>query len=91
MQAFVDGFEGLYPSGTLETEAGEGTVLVRFVEVNVGPEELIATLREQAEPFGAVEAELEVGSFARGSVAGACRIRIRDGAVEVVRPSLWRD
>jgi len=91
LQTFVDGFEGLYPSGTLQAEAGEGAVLVRFVEVNVGPEELIAALRELAEPFEAVEAELEVGSFVHGSVAADCRIRIRDGAVEVVRPSLWRD
>jgi hypothetical protein len=91
LQAFVDGFEGLYPSGELKAEEEEGAVRVRFVGVNVGPEELLAELRELAQPFEGVEADLDVSSFVHGSVAGHCRLRIRNGQVEAVRPSLWRD
>jgi hypothetical protein len=89
LQAFVDRFEGLYPEGDMPSECEQNTVFVKFKDVNVGPKELLSKMKELAETPESLQAELDVSSFAPGSLDSNFRIRVRDGAVEVLRPSLW--
>ncbi len=91
LQAFVDSFEGLYPEGDLPSECEQNTVFVRFREVNVGPGELMAKLRELADVPESLQAELDIGSFAPGAIDQSFRIRIRNGSVEAWRPALWKE
>lgn len=89
LQDFVDRFEGLYPEGDMPSECRSNMVYVEFKDVNVGPEELIAKLRDMAEPPESLQAELEVGSFETGAHDQDFRVCIRDGRVQVLRPALW--
>jgi hypothetical protein len=89
LQEFVDQFEGLYPEGDMPSECEQNTVYVRFKDVNVGPRELLSKMKELADPPQSLQAELDVSSFAPGSLDRNFRIRVRDGAVDVLRPALW--
>ena len=91
LEAFVHGFEGLYPEGDVEVETGEGRVRARFRGVNVGPRELLGVLRSLADPPASLEADLEVTSFSPGEVDGDLRIRVQRGEAQAERPSLWRE
>jgi len=90
LQAFVDRFEGLYPEGDLPTECEQNSVYVRFRDVNVGPGELVNKLKELSDPGESLQAELEVSSFAPGSLDCSFKIRIQDGSVQAIRPALWK-
>ena len=91
LRTFVEGFEGLYPSWTLEADLDAGAVDVRFLEVNVGPEELANKLQSLARPPESLEAELRVGSFGDAGAGSGFLVRIHQGRVEMMRPSLWDD
>jgi len=90
LRDFADRFEGLYPEADLPSECPSDMVYVEFKDVNVGPEDLIARLRELAEPLESLNAELEVGSSLEGATE-ELRVCIRDGAVQVLRPALWNE
>jgi hypothetical protein len=90
LQAFVDQFEGLYPEGDMPSECEQDLVYLQFKDVNVGPRELIGKLVQMAHPPQSLQGELDVSSFAPGSLDRCFRVRIADGSVEVVRPSLWQ-
>jgi hypothetical protein len=90
LQAALDRFEGLYEEGDIVPSLKSKTVSVEFKDVNIGPKELVAKLRELAKPPGSLEAELDVSSFVPDSDAADFRIRISRGKIETVRPSLWR-
>jgi hypothetical protein len=90
LQAFVDQFEGLYPEGDIPSECEQNLVFLQFKGVNVGPSELVAKLVELAHPSESLQAEMDVSSFAPGSLDRCFRIRIADGRVGVLRPSLWQ-
>jgi hypothetical protein len=91
LQDFVDRFEGLYPEGDMPSECQSDMVYVEFRDVNVGPDELIAKLKELAEPHESLQAEMEVGSFVAGATDQDFRICIRDGRVQMLRPALWSE
>lgn len=90
LQAFVDGFEGLYPEGNLQIGTEHGIIEVEFQDVNIGPCELLARLQEWSDPLESLGAELDIGSFADGSPDAGFRILICRGQVQALRPSLWR-
>lgn len=90
LTAFVDRFEGLYPEGDMPSECEQNSVSIRFQDVNVGPRELVSKLVALAEPPASLEAELDVSSFAPAAMDRSFRIKINKGAVEALRPSLWR-
>ena len=90
LQAFVDRFEGLYPEGDMPSECDQNSVFVRFRDVNVGPGELVAKLKELAAAPESLNAELDVSSFVPGSLDRSFRIRIKDGSVQALRPALWK-
>jgi hypothetical protein len=90
LAAFVDRFEGLYPEGDMPSECEQNLVSVRFQDVNVGPRELTSKLQALAETPESLEAELDVSSFAPGALDRSFRIKIEKGAIQTLRPSLWR-
>lgn len=86
---FVGRFEGLYPEGDLSVER-EGEVLrAQLDEVNVGPEQLLKTLRRLADPPESLEADLEVSSFVAHAQDRDFRLEVRRGVARAVRPALW--
>ncbi len=91
LEAFVDGFEGLYPEGEMPAQCDGSWVRAELKNVNVGPAELVTTLRSLASPADSLEGEIDVGSFAADSVEGDFRLILRDGQMQAVRPSLWGD
>lgn len=90
LRKFVEQFDGLYPEGELPSECEQNLVYVRFKEVNIGPKELIAKLRELAESEESLQAELEVTPIEAGRNDAGFRIHIRDGQISAMRPSLWK-
>ncbi len=86
----MDQFEGLYPEGDMPSECEQNTVYVRFNNVNVGARELLSKMKELADPPESLQAELDVSSFAPGSLDRNFRIQVRDGAAEALKPSLWQ-
>lgn len=88
---FVEGFEGLYPDGDLRLDREGSLVEVEFRGINVGPEELLAKLRELAEPQQSLAGELEIGSFVPNALERDFRLSLREGRVTAERPALWRD
>jgi len=90
LAAFVDRFEGLYPEGDMPSECEQNLVSVRFQDVNVGPRELTSKLQALAETPESLEAELDISSFAPGALDRSFRIKIEKGAIQTLRPSLWR-
>lgn len=89
LQECLDRFEGLYDEGDLSPVVTGRTVFVEFIDVNMGPKELVAKLKEISLPPQSLEAELDVGSFVPDSKTHDFRVRIRHGIVEAFRPSLW--
>lgn len=89
LTAFLEGFEGLYPEGDFEVRRFDDRLRAELRGLNVGPEELLATLRQLAEPAASLAAELEVGSFAPHAFEKDFRLEIRAGQIRVVRPALW--
>jgi hypothetical protein len=47
-------------------------------------------LKELSDPRESLQAELDVSSFAPGSLDRSFRIRIGDGSVEAFRPAIWK-
>jgi hypothetical protein len=88
---FIGRYEGLYPEGDLRVERQGETVLVELREVNVGPDELLATLRGLAQPATSLAGGLEVGSFVPHSLERDFRLQLEAGEARAERPSLWRD
>lgn len=86
---FVGRFEGLYPEGDLDVRRDGDTLEARLHDVNVGPEQLLATLRELADPPESLEGELEVGSFVEHALDRDFRLTLRSGTARAARPSLW--
>jgi hypothetical protein len=89
LTAFLEGYEGLYPEGDFEVRRFGDRLRAELRGFNVGPEELVATLRQLAQPAASLAAELEVGSFAAQAFEKDFRLEIRAGQVRVVRPALW--
>lgn len=89
LEDFVDHFEGLYPEGDMPSECDGSWVRADLKDVNVGPAELVATLRKLANPADSLEGELDVGSFTADSVEGDFRLVLRQGQMQAVRPALW--
>ncbi len=87
---FVDRFEGLYPEGDLDTAFDGTTVTAEFRDVNVGPAQLRAKLRELADPIDSLEAELDIDSFAPHSADRTFRLSLRGNDAKAVRPLVWR-
>jgi len=88
---FIETFEGLYPDGDLRLDRDGSTVRVELRGVNVGPEELLAKLRELAEPPASLEGDLKVGSFSAHALEREFRLQLRAGEARAERPSLWRE
>jgi len=88
---FVEGFEGLYPDGDLRLDREGTAVQVEFRGINVGPEELLARLRELADPADSLEGDLKVSSFSPHALERDFRLRLRGGEIRAERPSLWRE
>jgi hypothetical protein len=82
-------FDGLYPEGNLMVERENGTLRAELRDVNVGPEQLLATLKRLADPPESLEAELEVGSFLPHALDGDFRLTVRAGRAQAARPALW--
>jgi hypothetical protein len=59
--------------------------------VNAGPQELLTTLLKIAAPGDSLEADLDISSFAHRAIDRRFRIIIRQGRVELLKPSLWRE
>lgn len=91
LQAFLDHFEGLYPEGDVDLNCERGRVQAQFKDVNAGPRELVAKLQEIANPPDSLEAELDVTSFAPGSVDQYFQLIVREGRIQALRPSLWKE
>jgi len=87
---FVGRYEGLYPEGDLRVERQGPLVRVELRDVNVGPEELLATLRELAQPPDSLAGSLEVSSFVPHSLDRDFRLELEAGEARAVRPALWR-
>ena len=85
----VEQFEGLYPEGELRLSRRGEVVRAELDGVNVGPEELLARLRELARPESSLEGELEIGSFAANAIERDFRLALRGGVAEALRPALW--
>jgi hypothetical protein len=88
---FVERFEGLYPDGDLQLDREGARVAVELAGLNVGPAELLAKLRELADPVDSLEGELVVGSFSPHALEREFRLRLAGGAARAERPSLWRE
>lgn len=86
---FVGRFEGLYPEGDLSVEPDGEALRAELQDVNVGPAELLATLRRLAEPPESLEADLEVGSFVAHAEDKDFRLIVRRGVARAERPALW--
>lgn len=86
---FVGRFEGLYPEGDLSVEREGDTLRAKLHDVNVGPEQLLGTLRRLADPPESLEADLEVGSFVAHAQDRDFRLTVRRGVARAVRPALW--
>lgn len=91
LASFVEGFEGLYPTGDFEATREGGTVCLTLREVNVGPAQLLTRLHELADPTDSLEADLEIGSFVHHDADLDFRLTVRAGVAKAVRPALWRD
>jgi hypothetical protein len=91
LTAFLEGFEGLYPEGDFEVRRFGERLRAELRGFNVGPEELLATLRQLAQPPASLAAELEVGSFAPHAFEKDFRLEIRAGQVHALRPALWQE
>jgi len=87
----IESFEGLYPDGDLRLEREGSAVRVELKGVNVGPEELLAKLRELAEPLASLEGDLKVGSFSAHALDRDFRLQLRGDEVRAERPALWRE
>jgi hypothetical protein len=87
--AFLEGFEGLYPEGEVGLRRLGERLRLELRGFNVGPEELVALLRELAQPPASLAAELEVGSFAPQALEKDFRLEIRAGEARALRPALW--
>ena len=89
---FVGRFDGLYPEGDLlaERRGAQGRTLhAELSDVNVGPGQLLATLRCLADPSDSLEGELEVGSFLPHAQDRDFRLTLHRGTARAVRPTLW--
>jgi len=89
---FVGRFDGLYPEGDIQAarEDAEGRTLhAELTDVNVGPGQLLATLRCLADPSESLEGELEVGSFLPHAQDRDFRLTLHRGTAQAVRPALW--
>lgn len=88
---FVERFEGLYPDGDLRLDREGTSVEVELRGINVGPAELLAKLRELADPADSLEGDLTISSFASHALERDFRLRLRRGEALAERPSLWRE
>ena len=89
LTAFLEGYEGLYPEGGAELRRFGERLRLELNGINVGPEELLALLREVAAPPSSLAAEIEVGSFAAQAYEKDFRLEIRAGEARALRPALW--
>ncbi len=86
LRAFAERFGGIYPEGDIPSECEQNLVYVRFRDVVLRPEDLVAKLKELAEPAESLQAELEVVSGTR-TPAQSFRITVRDGTVDPGQPA----
>jgi hypothetical protein len=91
LTAFLEGYEGLYPEGDFEVRRFGDRLRAELRGFNVGPEELLTTLRQLAQPATSLAAELEVGSFAPQAFEKDFRLEIRAGQIRALRPALWQE
>ncbi len=90
IQALIGRFEGIYPEGDLPSEGEQRIAFIKFKSANIDPAELVDQLRKLTDPPESLQAELEVKSYAPRPTDRDFRIYIRNGKIETVRPSLWK-
>jgi hypothetical protein len=91
IRAAAERSTGLYPEGELETRVEGGQVEISLRDVNSSVLDLLAALRETANPVASVEGEIDVSSFRPGDLEDYCRFVMKEGEVWLVRPALWRE
>lgn len=90
LQALVDRFGGLYPEEDMPSECDQNMAYIRFKDVRLDPQELIARLTDIAEPSESLQAYLKIGTPTPGAVGEEVIIQIVDGCVETDRLILQR-
>ncbi len=90
IQAFAERFGGLYPEGDMPSECEQNIAYIPFKGVGIHPEELVNRLQALADPIESLQAEIDVTCALPRSEDREYRILIRNGQVETVRPSLWK-
>ena len=90
VQEFINRFEGIYPEGDLPSEGEQNIAFVKFQGVSAAPAEILDQLRTLAAPPESLQAELDVKSYAPRPAERDFRIYIRNGKIETVRPSIWK-
>jgi len=88
---FVERFEGLYPDGDLRLDRDGSEVRVELRGINVGPGELLAKVRQLAQPPQSLAGALEIGSYVPNAVERDFRLTIAAGEARAERPALWRE
>ncbi len=91
VRAAAESSTGLYPEGELESRVEGGRVEISLRDVNASILELLAALRQSANPAASLEGEIDVSSFRPGDLEDYCRFVMKDGEVWLVRPSLWSE
>jgi len=91
IQSLIGRFEGLFPEGDLPSEGAQSIAYVKFRNASIAPGELVEQLKGLADPPESLQAELEVKSYRPRPAGRDFRICIRNGKVETLRPSVWRE
>jgi hypothetical protein len=90
IEAFVGRFQGIFPEGDLPSEGEQNIAFVNFKNVCAAPAELAEQLRNLADPPESLQAELDVRSYLPRPADRDFRICFRNGKLETVRPSIWK-
>ncbi len=89
VRAFAQQFGGAFPESEMPSECVQHIASIRFKETDAGPDSLLSRLKALASPPESLQAELDVTCISEGPVDRYFRIRIQDGAVQTLRPSVW--
>ncbi len=90
IQALLDRFGGLYPEEEMPSECAQNMAYIRFRDVRVDPQELIARLADIADPPESLQAYLKIGTREAGAADEELVIQIVNGCVETYKPILQR-
>ncbi len=90
IQALIARFGGIYPENELPSEGSQSIAFVKFKSAPVAPADVVDQLRRSADPPESLQAELDIKSYSPRPEDRDFRIYIRNGKLETVRPSIWR-